>query len=201
MFTESHLASQDSQTPLHADRFATAQPATRSAFGEDLKRYKRTGKLEWFEPSLWAIACYRFGQWCDRARPIFLRRLLRAAHLPFHSAITLITGIHLPRGAKVGGGLKIWHFGCIVLNPECVIGKNCTLRQGVTIGTRRTDHDVPVLGDEVDIGAGAKILGNIQIGNRVSIGANAVVLQDVPDDHAAVGVPARIVAKRISSTE
>ena len=86
-----------------------------------------------------------------------------------------------------------------MLHPETVMGRNCTLRHDVTIGTRSGDHDVPVLGDDVEIGAGAKILGSIRIGNRVSIGANAVVLDDVPDDHLAVGVPARVFPKRKTS--
>jgi serine O-acetyltransferase len=111
------------------------------------------------------------------------------------SFVTLLTGIHLPRGAKIGGGLRIWHFGCIVLNPDTIIGKNCTLRHGVTIGNRNSEHDVPVIGDNVDIGVGAVIIGSVVIGNNVSIGSNAVVLCDVPDDHIAVGVPARVIPK------
>ena len=164
-------------------------------FRRDLDRYRQGGKVQWFEPSLWAVALYRLGQWCNRRKPALLRKLLRALHLPLFSIVTLMTGIHLPRGARIGGGLRIWHFGCIVVNPDAVIGDNCTLRQEVTIGNRREEHDVPVLGDNVDVGAGAKILGKIRIGNGVSIGANAVVLCDVPDDHIAVGIPARVLPK------
>ncbi len=86
------------------------------------------------------------------------------------------------------------------MNAETVIGRNCTIRHQVTIGSRNNEHDVPVLGDDVDIGAGAKVLGKIYIGSRVSIGANAVVLIDVPDDNIAVGVPARILHKNMDST-
>jgi len=82
------------------------------------------------------------------------------------------------------------------LNPDTVIGKNCTLRHNVTIGNRLNDHDVPIIGDNVDIGVGAVIMGAIKIGNNVSIGANAVVLCDVPDNHIAVGVPAKIYPKK-----
>ena len=106
-----------------------------------------------------------------------------------------MTGIQLPRGCKIGAGLRIFHFGCIVLNPDVIIGENCTLRHGVTIGTRTGDHDVPVIGDNVNIGAGAKILGKIKIGDNVTIGANAVVITDIPDDHIAVGVPARCLPR------
>jgi serine O-acetyltransferase len=114
---------------------------------------------------------------------------------------TIITGIQIPRGCKIGPGLRIYHFGCLVLNPLTVIGKNCTLRHGVTIGNRNEIDDVPVLGDNVDIGAGAKVLGRIKIGNNVSIGANAVVITDVPDDHIAVGVPARVILKKSNNQQ
>ena len=116
-----------------------------------------------------------------------------------YAILRLQTGIDLPRGVRIGPGLRIWHFGGIVIHAEAVIGRNCTLRHEVTIGTRHGEHDVPVLGDDVDIGAVRKILGKIRIGSRVSIGANAVVLDDVPDDHLAVGVPARILPKRKAS--
>lgn len=167
-----------------------------SNFTQDLNRYRRNGKIQWQELSLWVIAVYRVGQWCINRKKGIIKTALTALHLPLFSMITLLTGIHLPRGAKIGPGLRIWHFGGIVLNPDTVIGKNCTLRHGVTIGNRHSDHDVPVIGDNVDIGVGAVIMGAIVIGNNVSIGANAVVLCDVPDNHIAVGVPAKIYPKK-----
>ncbi len=164
-----------------------------SRFAQDLSRYRRNGKLAWYEPSLWALAVYRLGQFSNRMKIPLLRKILRMLHLPIFAFVTLLTGIHLPRGAQIGGGLRIWHFGGIFLNPDTVIGENCTIRQGVTIGNRQEEHDVPIIGDNVDIGAGARILGAIHIGNNVSIGANAVVLCDVPDNSIAVGVPARVL--------
>lgn len=71
------------------------------------------------------------------------------------------------------------------------------MRHQVTIGNRKNDHDVPVIGDNVDIGAGAKLLGAITIGNNVHIGANTVVLKDVPDNSVAVGVSARIITRSL----
>ena len=106
--------------------------------------------------------------------------------------ITLLTGINLPVSAKIGPGFRIWHFGCIVLHPQVEIGKNCDIRHGVTIGNQKMYSDVPIIGDNVNIGVGATILGKIKIGNNVTIGANAVVLHDVPDNYTAVGIPARI---------
>ncbi len=84
----------------------------------------------------------------------------------------------------------IYHTGGVVINHRAVIGKNCTLRHNVTIGARYGDKDVPVIGDNVSIGTGAVVIGEITIGNNVAIGANAVVLHDVPDNHIAVGNPA-----------
>jgi len=162
-----------------------------SSFSEDLKRYHRR-RFEWYEPSLYVVAWFRFGQWIRRlpAIPAFLLNLV---HLPVYMVLTLLTGIHLPRGCRIGPGLRIYHFGGIVLNSEVVIGSNCTLRHNVTVGNRRDEHDVPVIGDGVDVGVGAVILGAIRIGNNVKIGANAVVICDVPDGHTAVGNPARCI--------
>ena len=179
-----------SQSPL----IANEQPSSELKFlRDDLARYRLHGELKWYEPSLWALCDYRFRRWGDSLRWRPLRKLLRLASMFPHAVLRLVTGIDLPRSARIGPGLRIWHFGGVVVHPEAVIGRNCTLRHEVTIGSRHGEHDVPVLGDDVEIGAGAKVLGKIHIGDRVRIGANAVVLDDVPDDHVAVGVPARIL--------
>lgn len=89
----------------------------------------------------------------------------------------------------------IFHFGRIILNSNTVIGKNCTLRH-VTIGNRYEIDDVPIIGDNVNIGTRAVIIGRIKIGNNVDIGANAIVLNDVPDNCIAVGNTAHILDKK-----
>lgn len=106
-----------------------------------------------------------------------------------------MTGINIPRTTKIGKGLRIHHYGCIIINSYSIIGDNCTIRHEVTIGNRNRDNDCPIIGNNCNIGAGAKILGNIKIGNNVDIGANAVVITDVPDNCIAVGVPAKIIQK------
>jgi serine O-acetyltransferase len=162
----------------------------------DLKRYRnKNGTLILSEPSLYIIALYRCGHSIRKIKFSPLRWLFSILHLPFYIFFSIITGIHIPRGCKIGPGLRIFHYGCIVLNPDTIIGSNCTLRHDVTIGNRKDDHDVPVIGDNADIGAGAKILGAIKIGNNVKIGANAVVLTDLPDNSVAVGIPARVITK------
>jgi serine O-acetyltransferase len=108
----------------------------------------------------------------------------------------IVTGIDLPCEVKIGRRLLIEHFGGIVVSGDAVIGDDVVLRHGVTIGLRRTGVPVsPTIGNRVDIGAGAKILGPILIGDDVLIGANAVVLEDVPPRSIAVGVPAKIIPR------
>ncbi len=108
-----------------------------------------------------------------------------------------LTGVEIHPGATIGKGLFIDHGTGVVIGETAEIGDNCTLYQGVTLGG--TGKDVgkrhPTLGNNVMVGAGAKVLGPVKIGNNVKIAAGAVVLQDIPDDCTAVGIPARIVRK------
>jgi serine O-acetyltransferase len=111
--------------------------------------------------------------------------------------VQIVTGIELPCEVPIGPGLVIDHAGGIIVSGYARFGQRCRLRPGVVIGLARVEEPAaPCLGDDVDIGAGAKILGPIRIGNRVLIGANAVVVTDVPDDSIAVGVPAVIKPRR-----
>ena len=109
-----------------------------------------------------------------------------------------LTGTDMAPGAQIGPGLLITHPQGIVIGPGVVTGANCTLLHNVTLGERYGDgsspHDYPSLGKDVTIGAGACILGAVQIGNNVSVGANSVVLINIPDNSVAVGLPARIVS-------
>jgi serine O-acetyltransferase len=164
-----------------------------SDFQKDLDRYSACGKSALLEPSLAAILSYRIGQSCRRVRVPVVGAALRAAHVILHSFITLCVGIHLPRGASIGPGLRIYHFGGVMISASATIGRNCTLRHNVCIGTRYADDDAPQVGDNVEFGVGAVAIGRIRIGNNVRIGANAVVLTNIPDNSTAVGVPAHPV--------
>ena len=109
----------------------------------------------------------------------------------------ILTGIDLPCEVTLGRRFRIDHFGGIIISGDAVFGDDCIIRNGVTVGLKHTgQRGSPILGDRVDIGAGAKILGPIRIGNDVIIGANAVVLTDVPPNSLAVGVPARVLPRR-----
>lgn len=108
-----------------------------------------------------------------------------------------ITGADIAWSARIGPGLVLWHPTGVVIGPRVVVGRDARVQQGITLGAARSrtgkDGD-PVLGDGVYVGAGARVLGPVRVGDRARIGANAVVLTDVPDDASAVGVPARIIA-------
>jgi serine O-acetyltransferase len=113
----------------------------------------------------------------------------------YNSAIKF--GISIPDTTQIGSGFYIGHFGAIVVNSRSVIGKNCNISQGVTIGqlNRGKRAGCPIIGDNVFIGPGAKILGNVHIGDHTAIGANCVVVDDVPPYSVVVGVPGKVVSQ------
>jgi serine O-acetyltransferase len=108
-----------------------------------------------------------------------------------HRFWSIVTGADIPINARIGGGLLIPHPNGVVIHNDAVVGVNCLLFQQVTLGTN--GGGAPVLGGHVDVGAGAKIVGAVTIGDHARIGMNAVVMIDVPAACTAVGVPARIV--------
>lgn len=165
----------------------------------DLRRYNmRRPFLK--EQSIWAVWCYRRGRRLDAMAPGWRRRLATPLYWLAYRLIETAVTITLPKSARIGPGLRIWHFGNIFVHADAVIGANCTLRHGVTIGTRVENGAVPVLGDDVDVGAYAQILGGVRIGHNARIGAMSVVLQDVPDGATAVGAPARIIAAPVAAS-
>jgi serine O-acetyltransferase len=151
---------------------------------------------------LWVMAVYRFGRWRYGIRSNLLRKPFSLLYRFLKLLCQILTGIDLPCEAVVGRRFRIDHFGGIIISGDAVFGDDCVIRNGVTVGLRRTGvRGAPVFGNRVDIGAGAVILGAIHIGDDVSIGANAVVLTNVPPHSIAVGVPAQVKPKRMSLTE
>ena len=110
-------------------------------------------------------------------------------------------GISIPPETKIGSGFFIVHFGGIVVNRNSEIGKNCNISHGVTLGLadRGKNKGYPVLGDNVYIGPGAKIVGAVKIGNNVAIGANCVVTKDIPDNSVVVGIPGKVISQKGST--
>ncbi len=105
-------------------------------------------------------------------------------------------GIQVAPKTKIGSGLRFFHFGTIVINGDVIIGKNCCICQGVTIGSasRGKNMGCPIIGDNVYIGPGAKVFGAINVGDNVAIGANCVVTKDIPDNAVVIGIPGRIIS-------
>jgi serine O-acetyltransferase len=152
---------------------------------------------DWTRPGMRAMFVYRFGVWRMRIQS----KLLRAPFSFFYRRMFVYVrnhyGIELPYSAKIGRRVVIEHQGGIVIHGNCVIGNDCYIRQGCTLGNKTLDavFEAPVLGNGVNVGAGAKILGKVTIGDGATIGANAVVVKDVPAGATAVGVPAVIKLK------
>lgn len=140
----------------------------------------------------WALLVYRYGRWRYTIKPGWMRKPFSLLYHLLYKLVQVLTGIELPCEAHIGKGFVIDHFGGIIISGYARFGDHCRIRNGVVVGLSRTDQPLaPIIGDHCDIGAGAKVLGPIRVGNHVRIGANAVVIADVPDHHIAVGVPAR----------
>ena len=117
------------------------------------------------------------------------------------SRVGRLYGISIPARTSIAPGFYIGHYGCIVVHPDTVIGRDCNISHGVTIGqtNRGRRAGVPTLGDRVYLGPGAKIIGRVHVGDDVAVGANAVVTTDAPANAVMVGVPARVVSMNGSS--
>ena len=158
---------------------------------DNLRADLRAHGGDWGAQGFWALAVYRFGRWRYGIRPGWLRKPFSLLYKILFKAVQVLTGIELPCEVRIGRNFVIEHFGGIVVSGYASFGDNCRIRNGVTVGLARVEQPcAPTIGHNVDIGAGAKLLGAIRIGNNVRIGANAVVLRDVPDNSLAVGVPA-----------
>jgi serine O-acetyltransferase len=171
----------------------------------DLARYPGSGatrlRMALSCAGFYAVVVYRFG------RDVYFRwpRRLRLAGKIVYKVIAFFTewatGIALSPSAVIGPGLYIGHWGLIQVSPEARLGAHCNLSPMVIIGFGAIDGrtGVPRIGDRCYIAAGAKILGPIEVGSGVAVGANAVVVRDVPDDVSVGGVPAKIISRKGSA--
>lgn len=140
--------------------------------------------------AVWVVVTYRLGR-AVRRLPRLLRFPATCAHKPFELLVGSLARVALPASADVGGGLRLGRVGGIRVVADAYIGRDCDLAEGVTIAS---SGGAPWIGDRVQIGPGARLIGPIRVGNDAAIGPNAVVEIDVPDGATVVGVPARVVA-------
>lgn len=170
----------------------------RTAIQADLGRMTRPGfwvglKYLVFNASYKITFWFRIGGYL-KSKSNILFKVLYAFVFLVYKHYQYKTGIQMPLGTLVGNGLCFPHFSCIVIFDQCIIGNNCTIFQGVTIGAKRgRNAGSPQIGHNVVISPGSMIIGNITIGNNVMIGANSVVIRDVPDNVVVAGNPAKVV--------
>lgn len=143
--------------------------------------------------ALWAIATYRFGRWSLGLRSRFLRKLTGAVYGLMTFVVELASGIRLHREASIGAEFHLVHSGNVKIHPQSVIGDRVGIMHDVTLGTSNDRAGAPTLGNDVFVGAGAKILGPVRVGDGARIAANSLVISDVPPGVTAIGVPARAI--------
>lgn len=121
-----------------------------------------------------------------------IKFLLFPFYINYKLIVDFVFGVEIPSSVKIGWGLRISHAKCITIHPEVVIGRNCHLRHGVTIGNKSTgDKMVPIIFDNVDVGCFSSVLGEVQIGDNVKIGAHSLVLRSVQENSVVYGVPVK----------
>ena len=146
-----------------------------------------------WHPAKSLVMCIRDYQRAANRRGPYAWLCRRSAKLR-HIFWAAITGAEIPIACQIGGGFLVPHPNGIVIHPDAIIGPNCLLFQQVTLAGG--PGGAPVISGHVDIGAGARVIGGVKVGQHVKIGANAVVLTDLPDRCTAVGIPAKIIAQQ-----
>ena len=141
-------------------------------------------------PGVQVVTMLRFGQW-SMQQPTIVRLICEPIYFGVNGLLKMMWGIEIPRNVQIGSGFYIGHFGGITVSPHAVIGNNCNISQQVTIGLsgQGEKRGAPIIGNNVYIGAGAKVFGKIRVGNNVKIGANAVIHKSIPDNAIAVCSP------------
>ena len=171
----------------------------------DLYRITGTIKLTTLFSQILSGGSFKYNFWMRTCAYTRTNSFFKYSIYPFASYalkhFTYKLGISIPPETQIGSGFYIGHFGGIVVNSLSKIGKNCNISQGVTIGqaNRGKNQGYPVLGDNIYIGPGAKIIGAVTIGNNVAIGANCVVTKNIPDNSVVIGVPGRVISQKGST--
>jgi serine O-acetyltransferase len=190
-----------SEIPPHMRGDRNQNPAGRGLLAlwrEDLQTHE--GKL--FDQGFWAVAVHRYGNWRMGVPTKLLRLPFSLLYKMLYKFVEWTCGISLPYTVKLGRRVHIWHHGGMILHARS-IGDDVHIRQNTTFGVARRDDNfaLPTIGDRVDIGCGACILGDIVVGEDAVVGANAVVLKSVPPGALAVGVPARNIERKAAGAD
>ena len=156
---------------------------------------RRTQEHGMGSQGFWALYAHRFGNW-RMGLPKLLRIPATLSYRVMAKFVQLLCGFDLPFTVQVGRRVRLEHFGCMILIAHS-IGDDVTIRQNTTFGIKKImgERAWPRIGNGVDIGVGAVIIGDVSVGEGAMIGANAVVLEDVPPGAVAVGVPARVIER------
>jgi serine O-acetyltransferase len=203
-----HITERDAafETSPHRTRTIKHERRQRSLWfyiRSDLNRYRVTDQRSYLgvlvlSPGATSGIVYRIGHWLctyeGRLRP--LARVAYVFYILVKRMNEIVNGISIQPQATIGEGLYIVHGGAVHISGKAVIGDNCNISHEVTIGVagRGAKRGTPKIGDRAFIGAGAKILGPVEIGNDVAVGANAVVTKSLPDRAVAVGIPAHVIS-------
>lgn len=175
------------------------------AFREDLSRHlvylpnaglRRKVLFALTVDGLWAAGVYRLGRALETTKLGPFKPLLRAVHGSLEVALRFLSGIHLDSQAEIAPGFYVGHFGSIYVGPGVRIGRHCNISQMCFVAAAEDGSGAPVIGDRVYLGAGCKIVGNVHIGDGAAIGANAVVVEDVPPNGVVAGVPAQLISHK-----
>ena len=162
--------------------------------GDLLAEDYRTHGSDPLSPGFWALAVHRFGNWRMDVKHRLLRAPLSLLYQGAHQGVITLWGIDLPYNAKIGRRFRIAHHGAVFIGSR-EIGDDVTIRHSVTIGLKRkSERLAPVIGNRIEIGPGACIVGDIQVGDDSVVGANTVLAQNVPAGSMVLGVPARFIA-------
>ncbi|HUW04169.1 MAG TPA: hypothetical protein VMW08_17575 [Acidimicrobiales bacterium] len=155
----------------------------------------RTHHSRWTQPGFRALFMYRFGRWRMGIEPRVLRIPFSRLYWFMHRYVRNHYTIELHATAKIGRRLLIAHPGAVIIHEHSTIGDDCIIRQGVTLGAADewAEDRAPVLGDRVNVGAGAMLLGRIRIGDDVRIGPNAVVIRNIPSNSTVAPAPIRVI--------
>lgn len=166
----------------------------------DYKKHQKYGSnffsILFLTQGFWASLQYRVAHYIySKVKWKFFKFPLLFLALIWQKIIEIMTGISIPASVKIGHSFYIGHFGGIIINAKTVIGNNCNISQGVTIGVSGNGEKrgIPVLGNEIYIGANAVIAGKIIIGNNVLVGACSLVNSSVNDSAVVLGVPAIVI--------